>query len=71
MLHGSMGDRQDFVTAAKYGILLSEQPSPGGPAYDYEQRARFCGIKGNLQKGYGYHRPGSSSPAGQMALWRW
>ena len=26
-----MGDRQDFVTAAKYGILLSEQPSPGGP----------------------------------------
>lgn len=35
--------------AAKYGILLSEQPSPGGPAYDYEQRARYCGIKGNLQ----------------------
>ncbi|MBX4413594.1 hypothetical protein K4G92_24750, partial [Mycobacterium tuberculosis] len=43
--------RQDFVTAAKYGILLSEQPSPGGPAYDYEQRARYCGIKGEICKG--------------------
>lgn len=51
VLHGSMGDRQDFVTAAKYGILLSEQPSPGGPAYDYEQRARYCGIKGEICKG--------------------
>lgn len=46
-----MGDRQDFVTAAKYGILLSEQPSPGGPAYDYEQRVRYCGIKGEICKG--------------------
>lgn len=51
VLHGSMGDRQDFVMAAKYGILLSEQPSPGGPAYDYEQRARYCGIKGEICKG--------------------
>lgn len=39
------------MTAAKYGILLSEQPSPGGPAYDYEQRARYCGIKGEICKG--------------------
>ncbi|RCI96588.1 amidohydrolase, partial [Klebsiella pneumoniae] len=28
-----------------------EQPSPGGPAYDYEQRARYCGIKGEICKG--------------------
>lgn len=28
VLHGSMGDREDFVKAAKYGIILSEQPSP-------------------------------------------
>ncbi|RXY18601.1 amidohydrolase, partial [Klebsiella pneumoniae] len=51
VLHGSMGDRQDFVTAAKYGILLSEQPSPGGTAYDYEQRARYRGIKREICNG--------------------
>ncbi|VYT95458.1 amidohydrolase family protein [Metakosakonia massiliensis] len=51
VLHGSMGDREDFVRAAKYGIVLSEQPSPSGPAYDYEGRARTCGIKGEICKG--------------------
>lgn len=51
VLHGSMGDREDFVKAAKYGILLSEQPSPSGTSYDYEQRARFCGVKGEICKG--------------------
>ncbi|HGY3897639.1 TPA: amidohydrolase [Klebsiella aerogenes] len=51
VLHGSMGDREDFVKAAKYGILLSEQPSPSGASYDYEQRARFCGVKGEICKG--------------------
>ncbi|EAA7245635.1 amidohydrolase [Salmonella enterica subsp. salamae] len=51
VLHGSMGDREDFVRAAKYDILLSEQPSPGGSAYDYERRAQVCGIKGEIGKG--------------------
>ncbi|EFS2793227.1 amidohydrolase [Salmonella enterica] len=51
VLHGSMGDREDFVKAAKYGIILSEQPSPGGSAYDYERRAQVCGIKGEIGKG--------------------
>lgn len=46
-----MGDREDFVKAAKYGIILSEQPSPGGSAYDYERRAQVCGIKGEIGKG--------------------
>ncbi len=72
VLHGSMGDRQDFVTAAKYGILLSEQPSPGGPAYDYEQRARYCGIKGEICKGLrDIIDLGVIIAGGQMALWRW
>ena len=51
VLHGSMGDREDFVKAAKYRILLSEQPSPSGSAYDYERRAQTCGIKGEICKG--------------------
>ncbi|EAX7619577.1 hypothetical protein BKE93_11590 [Salmonella enterica] len=51
VLHGSMGDREDFVKAAKYGIILSEQPSPSGSAYDYERRAQVCGIKGEIGKG--------------------
>ncbi|SLV37740.1 amidohydrolase [Klebsiella pneumoniae] len=72
VLHGSMGDRQDFVMAAKYGILLSEQPSPGGPAYDYEQRARYCGIKGEICKGLrDIIDLGVIVAGGQMALWRW